>query len=225
MQINGIALASVVAEIIGMIIGFIYVWKELQKFQGKWIYKEIVRLNAYKRFIQININLFLRTISLIFTFAFITAQGARFGGFILGANALLMNLQNLLAYVLDGFAHDHSSWYSLQPREKCMRFDELVKVTPSEEALYKSFPGNLYIKYLSNKPSNEHVVAHYPQLHNLFEADNKLLNSYMKGKFNMKFDFISAGCHFLVNHNGVGEQVMHSDFDGNNYEVKDKKDK
>ena len=34
MQINGIALASVVAEIIGMIIGFIYVWKELQKFQG-----------------------------------------------------------------------------------------------------------------------------------------------------------------------------------------------
>ena len=105
MQINGIALASVVAEIIGMIIGFIYVCKELQKFQGKWIYKEIVRLNAYKRFIQININLFLRTIALIFTFAFITAQGARFGGIILGANALLMNLQNLLAYVLDGFAH------------------------------------------------------------------------------------------------------------------------
>ena len=42
---------------------------------------------------------------MIFTFAFITAQGARYGGLVLGANAILMTLQNLLAYVLDGFAH------------------------------------------------------------------------------------------------------------------------
>ena len=105
MQINGIALASVVAEIIGMLIGFIYVHKELETYKGKWGYKQILRISAYKRFIQINFNLFLRTIALIFTFAFITAQGARYGGIVLGANAILMNLQNLLAYVLDGFAH------------------------------------------------------------------------------------------------------------------------
>ena len=105
MQINGIALASVIAEIIGMLIGFIYVHKELETYKGKWGYKQILRISAYKRFIQINFNLFLRTIALIFTFAFITAQGARYGGIVLGANAILMNLQNLLAYVLDGFAH------------------------------------------------------------------------------------------------------------------------
>ena len=50
-------------------------------------------------------NIFIRTIALIFTFALITAQGARYGGIILGANAILMNFQTLLAYVLDGFAH------------------------------------------------------------------------------------------------------------------------
>jgi len=105
MQINGIALASVIAEIIGMLIGFIYVHKELETYKGKWDYKQILRISAYKKFIQINFNLFLRTIALIFTFAFITAQGARYGGIVLGANAILMNLQNLLAYVLDGFAH------------------------------------------------------------------------------------------------------------------------
>jgi MATE family multidrug resistance protein len=54
---------------------------------------------------QININLFIRTLTLIFAFAFLTAQGARYGGIILGANALLLNFQNLLAYLLDGFAH------------------------------------------------------------------------------------------------------------------------
>ena len=105
MQINGIALASVIAEIIGMLIGFIYVHKELETYKGKWGYKQILRISAYKRFIQINFNLFLRTIALIFTFAFITAQGARYGGIVLGANAILMNFQTLLAYVLDGFAH------------------------------------------------------------------------------------------------------------------------
>ncbi len=41
----------------------------------------------------------------MFTFAFITAQGARLGGLVLAANAVLMNLQNLMAYALDGFAH------------------------------------------------------------------------------------------------------------------------
>jgi len=43
--------------------------------------------------------------ALVFTLTFITAQGARLGGLILAANAILMNFQNLLAFALDGFAH------------------------------------------------------------------------------------------------------------------------
>ncbi|RCL43225.1 MAG: MATE family efflux transporter [Gammaproteobacteria bacterium] len=105
MQIKGIALASVIAEILGTLIGFIYVLKELKRYKGQWISNKILKLKEYKRFMQININLFIRTLSLIFAFAFLTAQGARYGGIVLGANALLMNFQNLLAYVLDGFAH------------------------------------------------------------------------------------------------------------------------
>ncbi len=38
-------------------------------------------------------------------FTFVTAQGARLGGLVLAANAVLMNLQNLTAFALDGFAH------------------------------------------------------------------------------------------------------------------------
>jgi MATE family multidrug resistance protein len=43
--------------------------------------------------------------ALMFTFGFVTAQGARQGGLILAANAILLNLQNLLSFALDGFAH------------------------------------------------------------------------------------------------------------------------
>ena len=105
MQINGIALASVFAEIIGMLVGLIHVKTELQKYKNIPILREILDLQSYRKILSINLSLFIRTISLIFTFAFITAQGARFGPVILGANAILMNLQNLLAYILDGFAH------------------------------------------------------------------------------------------------------------------------
>ena len=43
--------------------------------------------------------------ALMFTFAFVTAQGARMGEVILAANAVLMNLQYLMAFGLDGIAH------------------------------------------------------------------------------------------------------------------------
>jgi MATE family multidrug resistance protein len=41
----------------------------------------------------------------MFAFAFVTAAGARMGGLVLAANAVLMNLMNLLAFALDGLAH------------------------------------------------------------------------------------------------------------------------
>jgi MATE family multidrug resistance protein len=43
--------------------------------------------------------------ALVFTFGFVTAQGARLGGLFLAANAVLMNLQTLTAFGLDGVAH------------------------------------------------------------------------------------------------------------------------
>ena len=41
----------------------------------------------------------------MFTLAFFTAQGARFGDLVLAANAILFNMQTFMAYALDGFAH------------------------------------------------------------------------------------------------------------------------
>jgi MATE family multidrug resistance protein len=55
--------------------------------------------------LAINHNIFIRTLLLIFAFAFFAAQGARQGDVILAANAVLLNFQMLMALVLDGFAH------------------------------------------------------------------------------------------------------------------------
>jgi MATE family multidrug resistance protein len=77
----------------------------LRKRDGHWPLARLFNARAYSAFFAINSHLFIRTMALMFTFAFVTAQGARLGGVVLAANAVLMNLQTLTAFALDGFAH------------------------------------------------------------------------------------------------------------------------
>ncbi len=105
MKVDGVAIASVIAEFTGLTVGFGFVVRELNRHSGRWILSKLTTLREYAAFFAVNGNLFIRTMALMFTLTFITAQGARQGGLILAANAILMNFQNLLSFALDGFAH------------------------------------------------------------------------------------------------------------------------
>ena len=105
MKVDGVALASVIAEYSGLMVGLTFAVRTLHQHAGHWPFARLVNVRAYTAFFSINAHLFIRTMALMFTFAFVTAQGARLGGVILAANAVLMNLQNLTAFGLDGFAH------------------------------------------------------------------------------------------------------------------------
>ena len=105
MKVDGVALASVIAECCGAAVGAGFAARELSKRGGRWRRAELLKPRAYIGFLAVNAHLFVRTIALVSTFTFITAQGARFGGIVLAANAVLMNLQNLVSFALDGFAH------------------------------------------------------------------------------------------------------------------------
>lgn len=105
MKVDGVALASVIAEYSGLLVALFFVAGELRKRSGHWPLAQLFRLQAYSAFFSVNGNLLVRTMALMFTFAFITAQGARLGGLVLAANAILMNIQLLMSMALDGFAH------------------------------------------------------------------------------------------------------------------------
>ena len=105
MRVEGVALASVIAEYAGLATGLTFAARALMTHEGQWPLPRLVRLRAYAAFFSINTNLFVRTVALMFTFAFVTAQGTRLGSLILAANAVLMNLQNLTSFALDGIAH------------------------------------------------------------------------------------------------------------------------
>jgi len=105
MKVDGVALASVIAEYSGLLVGGIFAIAALRSHAGHWPIARLINLSAYKAFFSVNANLFVRTMTLIFAFAFVTAQGARLGPTILAANAVLMNFQNLTSLGLDGLAH------------------------------------------------------------------------------------------------------------------------
>lgn len=105
MKVDGVALASVFAEYSGLLVGAAFAIATLRKRAGHWPVARLVNFSAYKAFFSVNANLFIRTMALMFTLGFVTAQGARLGGLILAANAVLMNFQNLTSFGLDGLAH------------------------------------------------------------------------------------------------------------------------
>ncbi len=105
MKVDGVALASVIAEYTGLAVGLTFAARSLKRRAGHWPVGRLIDLREYAGFFAVNADLLVRTLALVFAMAFVTAQGARMGQVILAANAILMNLQNLLSFGLDGIAH------------------------------------------------------------------------------------------------------------------------
>jgi MATE family multidrug resistance protein len=105
MTVDGVALASVIAEYSGFLVGAAFAIAALKKRAGHWPLHRLTNIAAYRAFFAVNANLFIRTMALMFTLSFVTAQSARLGGQILAANAVLLQFQNLTSFGLDGIAH------------------------------------------------------------------------------------------------------------------------
>jgi MATE family multidrug resistance protein len=103
MTIDGVAWASVIAEYIGLLVAVYIVFVQYPRTVFK--HHILSSLSFSKSWLSLNGNIFIRTLCLIFSFAFFTYQGARQGEIILAANAVLLHFITFMAYVLDGFAN------------------------------------------------------------------------------------------------------------------------
>lgn len=101
---EGVALASFCAEVVGFLVGLWVVYRALHKNPGSWPQSLFV-WSEFKSVFALNTNILLRTLALMFSFAFMTAQSTRLGTVILAANTVLLNFQTFMAYALDGFAN------------------------------------------------------------------------------------------------------------------------
>lgn len=97
----GVAYASNIAEGLQLLLGVLFLIHNLKIFSQS-------PLLGFKQhlghFFNINGQLFIRTLFLLFTFAFFMKQGAMHSDVMLAANAILINLLMFMSNALDGFA-------------------------------------------------------------------------------------------------------------------------
>jgi MATE family multidrug resistance protein len=103
--IAGVAAASLIAEIVAAGLGLALCARLLRREGGAWSRARLLDRDRLVNLFRVNRDIFLRTLSLIFAFAYFTAKGAEMGETTLAANAVLQQFQNILAFGLDGFAH------------------------------------------------------------------------------------------------------------------------
>ncbi|NVK20212.1 MAG: MATE family efflux transporter [Methylocystaceae bacterium] len=103
--VEGVALATVIAQYCGLLIGLIILRRNLKHLTGRWQFALIFNLVRLKQVMGMNVDLFIRTICLLTAFGWFTAQGAKLGDVTLAANAILLQFQQFTSYALDGFAH------------------------------------------------------------------------------------------------------------------------
>ncbi|HIC47668.1 MAG TPA: MATE family efflux transporter [Methylophaga aminisulfidivorans] len=105
MKADGVALASVIAELSGLIFALFLLTRRGFQWQSIDIRQAIKRFIKERHQLALHGNFMLRTLCLIFSFAFFTNQGAQHGDVVLAANMVLLNFITFMAYVLDGFAN------------------------------------------------------------------------------------------------------------------------
>lgn len=104
--VPGIAAATLIAEIIALLAGLMVVFHHLRgsrRTLGVAI-SRLLDLKAVSRMLTVNRDIMIRTLCLIFAFAWFTNEGARAGDVVLAANAILMQFVSFSAFFLDGYA-------------------------------------------------------------------------------------------------------------------------
>lgn len=104
--VKGIALGTVIAEWATVFFVGRILYRELNvsRTDGQQFLEGLFEITALKRMFASNINILVRTLLLIFSFAFFTNQSAKFGEVTLAANYLLLQLVSFSAFFLDGYA-------------------------------------------------------------------------------------------------------------------------
>lgn len=101
--IEGVAWATVCAEIIAFLVGIAFVLVRFSRLPNPNRAK-LFDLRAIRRMLTVNRDIMMRSFILLAAFALFTRAGAEQGEVILAANAVLMNFFLIAGFFLDGFA-------------------------------------------------------------------------------------------------------------------------
>jgi len=105
MDIQGVALGTVIAQYGGLLIAVVF-WIAYYRRFLRWVnISESLRLCEMKRFFIVNTDIFIRSLCIVSVFTFIPIAGAKMGDTTLAVNTLLLQFFTVFSYIMDGFAY------------------------------------------------------------------------------------------------------------------------
>jgi multidrug resistance protein, MATE family len=102
MGIKGLAMANLISQMIGCILGGYILHKQYAPFARQK--DSLLDFSALVAFFHINKDIFIRSVCLMLTIAAFTKFGATLGPKVVAANVILMSMHQFSAYFLDGLA-------------------------------------------------------------------------------------------------------------------------
>ena len=129
LNIKGVAYGTLFSALLISISFLLYTFWYLNRMSKiKIKFDELINLKKIKNIFNININIFIRTILLTFSFLWFTYLGSQIGEDYIAANAILINLVFLSAFILDAYAFSTEGMvgYSLGKKDINL-FKKIVK--------------------------------------------------------------------------------------------------
>lgn len=103
-SVAGVAAATLIAEAIAAVVGIVIAHRQMGAYGHVQPWSKVLDRGELLRVAAVNTDIMIRNFCLIAAFTFFTSQGARTDDITLAANAILMDIFGLTAYLLDGFA-------------------------------------------------------------------------------------------------------------------------
>ena len=105
MEVDGVAWATVIAQYIGLILALVMFRTKYRSYLIHIKSEIVLQWDAISHFLQINKDIFIRTLCLTLVFGFFYSQSAKGGETVLAVNVILLQLLNWMSYGIDGFAY------------------------------------------------------------------------------------------------------------------------
>jgi MATE family multidrug resistance protein len=100
-----VGIAVLIAEYAGLLIGLAFVLQRLKQLQTPFDRVFVFTTAKLKELLSANADMMVRTICLLFAFAWFTSRSARNGDTVVAANMVLLHMFEVAAYMIDGLAY------------------------------------------------------------------------------------------------------------------------
>ncbi len=140
-DVAGVAWASLCADYLTLCIASFFIFKMVKPLYQvgnlALLSKELTHFSTLKKFILLNRDIFIRSLCLQVTFAFMTIQGTKLGDDIVSANSVLMHFLLLISFSMDGLAYAVEALVGKSIGQRCItKFKDSVYLTLFWAALF-----------------------------------------------------------------------------------------